>query len=218
MKCPNCNIELEKGICLKCGYMENGNTIEQFKDDTEAFQVGIYTDKMRDIMKTYQTSQLSYTKGDLNNDNRVDNADVILMRAFVDDASDYNKVYKYLLDPIANPLTPEEVEKLDQDGDNFITENDLKILNAKLNSKYSLTLRDRADIDGNELVEEFDYELLSTIVEQGYVIYRDIYGREIYKDLKNYVIPFQLGWLDVQTESILEYDVNDMGNISEVSK
>lgn len=190
----------------------------QFKDDTEAFQVGIYTDKMRDIMKTYQTSQLSYTKGDLNNDNRVDNADVILMRAFVDDASDYNKVYKYLLDPIANPLTPEEVEKLDQDGDNFITENDLKILNAKLNSKYSLTLRDRADIDGNELVEEFDYELLSTIVEQGYVIYRDIYGREIYKDLKNYVIPFQLGWLDVQTESILEYDVNDMGNISEVSK
>ena len=35
MKCPNCNIELEKGICLKCGYMENGNTIEQFKDTNQ---------------------------------------------------------------------------------------------------------------------------------------------------------------------------------------
>lgn len=81
-----------------------------------------------------------------------------------------------------------------------------------------MTLRDRADIDGNELVEEFDYELLSTIVEQGYVIYRDRYGREKYEDLKNYVIPFQLGWLDVQTETILEYDVNDVGKISEVSK
>ena len=31
MICPKCNIELEKGICLKCGYMENGEQIEQIK-------------------------------------------------------------------------------------------------------------------------------------------------------------------------------------------
>ena len=112
----------------------------------------------------------------------------------------------------------DEIKRLDQDGDNFLTTNDLNILNNKLSQKYSATLRSRADIDGNGLVEEFDYTLLSEIIDKGYAVYIDKYGNEIYKDLKNYTIPFQLGWMDVQTERILEYDVNGLGNISEVSK
>ena len=53
MKCPNCNIELEKGICLKCGYMENGNTIEQFKDTNQHTNVRLYNEDY-DEMNTNQ--------------------------------------------------------------------------------------------------------------------------------------------------------------------
>ncbi len=189
-----------------------------YYDDTATFQVGIYTDNMKNIMKDYQVKQLNYTVGDLNNDNKLTVADLTLLRNYLDDSADYTTVYKYLLDPILYPLTEDEIKRLDQDGDNFLTTNDLNILNNKLSQKYSATLRSRADIDGNGLVEEFDYTLLSEIIDKGYAVYIDKYGNEIYKDLKNYTIPFQLGWMDVQTERILEYDVNGLGNISEVSK
>ena len=39
-----------------------------------------------------------------------------------------------------------------------------------------------------------------------------------YCDLKNYNITFQLGWLDVQTEALLEFNINNYGDISEVTK
>ena len=44
MKCPKCNIELNKGICLKCGYMENGNQIEQFKKHDKYTNIRIYNE------------------------------------------------------------------------------------------------------------------------------------------------------------------------------
>ncbi len=42
--CPRCNIELNKGICLKCGYMENGEQIGRFKKDDKYTNIRIYND------------------------------------------------------------------------------------------------------------------------------------------------------------------------------
>ena len=36
--------------------------------------------------------------------------------------------------------------------------------------------------------------------------------------LKKYYIPFILGWVDVETEAMLESTFNKYGNIAEVSK
>lgn len=62
MKCPNCNIELEKGICLKCGYMENGNTIEQFKDTNQHTNIRLYNEDY-DEMNTNQNKCLNLIMG-----------------------------------------------------------------------------------------------------------------------------------------------------------
>lgn len=62
MKCPNCNIELEKGICLKCGYMENGNIIEQFKDTNQHTNVRLYNEDY-DEMNTNQNKCLNLIMG-----------------------------------------------------------------------------------------------------------------------------------------------------------
>ena len=127
---------------------------------------------------------------------------------------------------ISYPLTKEEILSLDRDEDEMITENDKKIMENELNKIYAPTLRDRADIDGNELVEEIDYKYLSEIVEKGNTyIERQIKkpdGSYVttyqYCDLKNYNITFQLGWLDVQTEALLEFNINNYCDISEVTK
>lgn len=194
--------------------------------DNNFFTVGSYTEDMRQKMKAYQGKQIHYTTGDLNKDNKVDEKDVTIMRQYVDDCADYTKVCKYLIDPIQYPLTREEIEAIDRDGDGYITEADRKIMNNELNEIYAPTLRDRADIDGNELVEEIDYTYLEEIVRNGHTyIERKIYKTDgsyvttyQYCDLKDYDITFQLGWLDVQTEAILEFNANSYGDVSEVTK
>lgn len=194
--------------------------------DDNFFITGTFTENMQQKLKAYQGNKLHYTTGDLNKDNRVDSRDVEIMRQYVDDSADYTKVCKYLIDPIQYPLTPEEIASMDRDGDGYITEADKKIMENELNLIYAPTLRDRADIDGNELVEEIDYQYLNDIVENGYTYIErkteksdgTIITTYQYCDLKNYDITFQLGWLDVQTEAILEFDVNKFGDVSEVTK
>ena len=190
----------------------------EYSDDIVTFQTGVYTKKMRELLKKYQLQQVLCDKGDLNNDNKLTNADLVLMQNYITDSADYTKVYKYIEDPIENPLTPEEIEALDRDGDGKITAHDLMLIDAELSAVYSATLRTRADIDGNMYVDDFDYYLLDQVIQNGSVTYEDERGRTITTDLKKYKIPFQLGWLDVQTEKFLEFGVNDMGDISEVSK
>lgn len=194
--------------------------------DENFFKVGTFTTEMQQRLKAYQGNQIYYTTGDLNKDNKIDEKDITIMRNYVDDSIDYNKVCKYLIDPINYSLTPAEVLVLDRDEDGIITENDKKIMENELNQIYAPTLRDRADIDGNELVEEADYNYLKDIVEKGHTyIERKVKKSDgtyvttmQYCDLKNYNITFQLGWLDVQTEAILEFNVNNYGDISEVTK
>ena len=99
-------------------------------------------------------------------------------------------------------------------------------MDKELSNIYAPTLRDRADIDGNELVEEIDYQYLAEIVEKGHTYIEKIVQKPDgtyvttyqYCDLKNYDITFQLGWFDVQTEAILEFNMNSYGDISEVTK
>ena len=56
MKCPNCNIEMNNGICLKCGYMSNGNYIEQYKKTDKYTAIRMYNEDY-DIMN-YNSSKL----------------------------------------------------------------------------------------------------------------------------------------------------------------
>ena len=62
MGCPKCNIELEKGICIKCGYMENGNQIERFKDTNQNTEIRIYNEDF-EIMNTNQSKLLNFIMG-----------------------------------------------------------------------------------------------------------------------------------------------------------
>lgn len=44
MKYPRCNVELENGICLKCGFIETGQQIEKFKTNEKYTDIRIYND------------------------------------------------------------------------------------------------------------------------------------------------------------------------------
>ena len=62
MICPKCNVEMEKGICIRCGYMENGNTIEQFKDSNQHTEVRLYNEDY-DQMNTNQNKFINFIMG-----------------------------------------------------------------------------------------------------------------------------------------------------------
>lgn len=187
--------------------------------DTNYFQVGIYTKNMQNLLKEYQKQRISYTTGDLNKDNEITYADLELLRNYIDDSADYTLVQKYLVDPIKYPLSETEIQRLDRDNDHQITKSDLDILDSSLTEKYSGLLRLRADINGDGFVDEQDYVALKEILDNGYtIIYDEKSNKERKIDLKIYDIPFILGYCDVQTEALLESDLNNKGLISEVSK
>lgn len=187
--------------------------------DTNYFQVGIYTKNMQNLLKEYQKQRISYTTGDLNKDNEITYADLELLRNYIDDSADYTLVQKYLVDPVKYPLSETEIQRLDRDNDHQITKSDLDILDSSLTEKYSGLLRLRADINGDGFVDEQDYVALKEILDNGYtIIYDEKSNKERKIDLKIYDIPFILGYCDVQTEALLESDLNNKGLISEVSK
>ena len=64
MKCPKCKIELEKGICLKCGYMENGNQIEQFKKHEKYTDIRLYNSDF-ESMNQNQKKYMNFIMGPL---------------------------------------------------------------------------------------------------------------------------------------------------------
>ena len=118
-----------------------------------------------------------------------------------------------------SPLSEEEILRLDRDGDKVITQTDYNSYNELLRKKYDGLLIARSDINGDGFVDEKDYYALKSVIENGFYILKDENtGYEKTIDLKVYDIPFILGWCDVQTEAMLESDVNKLGLISEVSK
>ena len=187
--------------------------------DSNYFQTGIYTTNMQNLLKEYQKQRISYTTGDLNKDNNLTYADLEVLRNYIDDSADYTLVQKYISDPIKYPLTEEEIKRLDRNGDNIIDNKDLDILNNELTTKYAELLRSRADINDDGFVDEKDYVALKEILDNGYtIIFDEKSNKERKIDLKQYDISFILGYCDVQTEAILESDLNNKGLISEVSK
>jgi hypothetical protein len=178
-----------------------------------------YDENMKTVMKAYQRNKVSYTVGDLNKDNSLTTADLEILRNYITDSADYTLVQKYISDPDTYPLSPEEITRLDQNGDGKIDTADLDTLNAALSTKYSDLLRSRADINGDGFVDEDDYKALQTIIKDGeYQYYDSTTGQIKTITLKRYDIPFILGWCDVQTEAQLESEFNSYGYISEVSK
>lgn len=183
--------------------------------DSEFFYPTNYSDNMREIVREYQKRQIYYTTGDLNSDNKITNADLEILRNYIDDSRDYTMAQKYVADPEHNPLSPEDIARLDRNGNGVVDEKDVETLRDELINvkKYTGLLILRADINGDGYVDEQDYIALQDVINQGYFI-KD--GKRV--TLKNYNIPFILGWIDVQTEAMLEKDYNSFGNISEVSK
>lgn len=174
-----------------------------------------YSDDMREIVKDFQRKQIYYTTGDLNNDNQITTADLEILRNYIDDSTDYTLAQKYVNDPEHYPLTPEDKARLDRDADGEVTDADVKILREELISvkKYTSLLILRADINGDGYVDEADYIALKDVIENGYF---DNNGKK--ETLKKYYIPFILGWVDVETEALLENTYNKFGNIAEVGK
>lgn len=141
--------------------------------DPNFFYPGYYNDKMRKLVLDYQKSKISYTKGDLNRDNKLTQEDLDIFRAYLDDPQ--HTLYEQGL--------------ADEDS-----------------TLLSDTQKERADVNRDNLRNELDYKIIES----------DVKGET--ENLKNYDIQFNLGWLDVQTENLLEQDVNSNGKISEVSK
>ena len=179
------------------------------------FYPTFYSDEMREVVKEYQLKQIYYTTGDLNNDNQITSADLEILRNYIDDSADYTMAQKYIADPIKYPLSPEDFARLDRNGDGLVDDADLEIMRKELtdNKKYTSILMLRADINEDGFVDEADYVALQDVIENGYFI-KD--GKE--ETLKKYYIPFMLGWVDVETEALLEREFNKFGNIAEVSK
>lgn len=187
--------------------------------DKNFFYPGYYSDYMRDILKEYQKSKIHYTTGDLNRDGKIDNTDLELLRSYIDASADFTLVEKYITDPIKYPLTQEEIDRLDVNGDHKVDETEYKYYDAILSDNFDGLLRARSDINGDGFVDEKDYYALESVINDGFFVLRDeVTGYEKKIDLKIYDISFILGWCDVQTEAILEQDVNKYGLISEVSK
>ncbi len=172
--------------------------------DEDFFYPGVYSNNMRNIMKDYQLSKAYYTLGDLNRDNKLDNIDLQLLREYLDDATDYNLVLDYLAGKIE--LTPAQIKQLDKNQDGKINKADEKILKEALDDKYSPTFRVRADVNQDGYINEEDYKLLE----------KEVKGEST--KLRQFQIPFMLGWYDVQTEALFESDYNYNENISEVNK
>src|SRR5699024_2206784 len=81
------------------------------------FYPGYYNEEMKQIVKRYQTSQVSYTTGDLNRDNRLTFADLESLRNYLDDTNVINRniVQQYLNGEIE--LTEAEIAELDCTND-----------------------------------------------------------------------------------------------------
>lgn len=174
--------------------------------DTTVFQRGFYNEYIQELVKIYQWNQVNYTTGDLNKDNKIDEKDLEILRNYIDDNNDYTKIVNYIINPTLYPLTEEEILRLDTNEDGIIDETDRVNWYNNINNKYSKLMVDRMDINKDGVIDEYDYQLLQDEVNG------------VTHNLSSYEITFNLGWLDVQTEKILEDDINSSGNISEVSK
>lgn len=225
---------------------------------TRFFDVGVYGEDMKTMMKEYQRAKTEYTYGDLDFDGKLTNNDLEILREYlyglndleletpitlqelrdyldgkitlphekqiwadvdrdgVIDEKDYllltaykgdmtlaNKVRLYL--DKQGTLTPDELEVADRDGDGEVTEEDYETL-SKYPRVLAGTQRSRAYITHTDKIDVNCY----------YVLEANINGTS--DSLRTYLIPFSLGWYDMDTEYYMEQEFNSYETISEVSK
>lgn len=53
MMCPKCGISLEKGVCLKCGFMENGNVIHRYNNSDKYTSFRIYNEDFDNMNQNF---------------------------------------------------------------------------------------------------------------------------------------------------------------------
>lgn len=187
---------------------------------------GSYSTKMKDLVKQYQLSHTNYTYGDLNVDGKIDNNDLILERFIIEtlnaDIDGDNKItqedFNLLRDYLAGTgtLTPEQLLKADVNFDGVIDNQDLAIIQEYLDGVRKDTVhqsdgsigvqQSRADVNQDGKWDAQDYNILQQQVNGETSI------------LTNYSLSFMLGYIDVDTETLLEQECNLDENISEVSK
>lgn len=146
--------------------------------DRDYFYPGVYSDNMKNLVKSFQKEHIHYTLGDLNRDNRLDSIDLQILRNYLD------------------KLNEEEIETQSliraEEEEEDTGPNQLQLL--------------RMDVNQDNVIDEQDYNLLKDQIE----------GKT--EELNNYDVSFMLGWCDVQTEMLMETEINLAENISEVSK
>ena len=116
--------------------------------------------------------------------------------------SDFDILNNYLQG--TQQLTTTQLFKADINFDGKIDKNDLKIIQEHLENKRPdfnkngiwSNLKKKADINGDKQIDKQDYELLE----------KEVTGET--NNLKNYLLSFILGWLDVDTEALLENEYN----------
>ena len=178
----------------------------EYAYDDKFFYPGNYSDEMLMVVASYQWSKNYYTKGDLNKDGKLDTVDLEILQTVIENSRDYNLCLHYIQDPVTYPLTPEEFIRLDKNEDGVVDSKDLQIIQDERLQQHSQQVLERADVNSDGFIDEQDYNILEANVN----------GET--DSLTQYKIPFILGWIDVQTEKILEDDVNSYGFLSEVSK
>lgn len=150
---------------------------------TDFLKTGFYTDTMRDMIKEYQRSKIEYTYGDLSQDGKLDEDDLIIFREYLygldDNESNKPITLQKLRDYLDGTavLTATEMEWADVDRDGYITEKDYSLLKIYmcdadfvkkvrdyLDNKVTLTDTEKelADRNGDGLVTEADYVTLSS--------------------------------------------------------
>ena len=65
MKCPNCEIDLVNGCCLRCGYLPNGNQIKYNYETHDKFKEQKLFNKHFDIMYRNEKLYINFLLGPL---------------------------------------------------------------------------------------------------------------------------------------------------------
>lgn len=120
----------------------------------------------------------------------------------------YNDNIKLLVKQFQQAHSYYTIGDINRDG--VIDKIDLQILRNYLDEHQDTTISDtenyRMDVNEDGVIDELDYQMLEKQV-----------NGEI-DTLNKYEVPFMLGWYDVQTEALMEGEINLNENISEVSK
>lgn len=108
--------------------------------DKSFFYPGNYSDNMKNIVKDYQRSKVSYTLGDLNRDGRINELDLKLLKNYLDEKAEYFKEHP---EETPNDKYPTKVfsdvqrQRADVNTDGVIDDKDYAMLEQQVNGEIS---------------------------------------------------------------------------------